>query len=186
MNEIKFPFNFKWVVLYLLILKSHYFTRKIFYIRYIYLKLFSCPIVKTNIFAVYLFHAKHWLVTLDNAERQVFALKDLSIDIQTVPLTMVQLMIFFTLHWYKSDMRSIETVLWILNCGTILCWDAGQHSKLQLPVSHTITRVNKQSLTTLLYPDNKPVFHFQWSINYTRYSSIFHKIGFVWDDFAHL
>lgn len=112
MNETKFPFNFKWVVLYLLILKTHYFTRKIFYIRYIsYLKLFSCPIVKTNIFAVYLFHAKHWLVTLDNGERQDFALKDLSVDIQTVPLTMVRLMIFFTLHWYKSNMHSIEPVL---------------------------------------------------------------------------
>ena len=31
-------------------------------------------------------------------------------------------------------------------------------------VSHSITRLNKDTLKTILYPDNHSVFHFQYSI----------------------
>lgn len=43
-------------------------------------------------------------------------------------------------------------------------------------------------MTTILYPNDQSVFHFQYNIplNYMRYSTPDHKIGFVSDDSEHL
>jgi len=64
----------------------------------------------------------------------------------------------------------------------------GSSSKLQLLVSHTITRVNSQCIYSHSVP--KQSFYFslsaQYSINCMTYSILYYKIGFMLDDFAQL
>lgn len=57
-------------------------------------------------------------------------------------------------------------------------------SKTQLPVSH-IHKDKQLILTVILYPCCTILsLSEQYAINYIRYSTFDHKIGFVLDDFA--
>ena len=64
----------------------------------------------------------------------------------------------------------------------------GSSSKLQLLVSHMITRVNNQCIYSHSVP--KQSFHFslsaQYSINCMTYSTLYNKIGFMLDDLVQL
>ena len=68
----------------------------------------------------------------------------------------------------------------------MLSHDAGQ--KPQLPVSPAITRVNNPYTDSHSVPRQPCCFSFsvQYSINYTRPSTLYYKIGFVLDDFVQL
>lgn len=76
-----------------------------------------------------------------------------------------------TLLWCKSDMHSVGTILWILSLYLFLgYWHKvrspllirGGCSKLHLPDSRVVTRVNYSKPTTILDPDTHPAFHFQY------------------------
>ena len=72
---------------------------------------------------------------------------------------------FLTLQQWKNDMYSVETVLWILvisQASHLTMLDSGSMTKL--PVSRAATRVKTDTLTTIPYPYNYSVFHFQYSI----------------------
>ena len=97
-------------------------------------------------------------------------------------LTQVQDYNCSTLWQCESNTHSVETVLSILIfcrlviCGMILSPDAGQWQQPQLPVSHTITRANHRCT----YSHSVPIQPF------LRSSTLYYKIGFVFDDFVQL
>ena len=91
-------------------------------------------------------------------------------------------------------MHSAGTVLQILNfdlfqalvvCGTILSYDAGQWQ--QAHSSRTARRllVANNEYTYKQSVLRQPLcFHFRFSINYMRHSTLYYKIAFVLDEFA--
>ena len=91
-------------------------------------------------------------------------------------------------------MHSSETVLQILNvdlflalvvCGTILSFDAGQWQQAQSSRTARRSLVVNNEYTYKQSVLRQPLcFHFQYSINYTRHSTLHYKVAFVLDEFA--
>lgn len=64
----------------------------------------------------------------------------------------------------------------------------GSCSELQLPVSHMMEGVNNQYTYNHSVPVQPSYFSLlvQYSVNFTTYSTLYYKIGFVLDDFPQM
>ena len=97
---------------------------------------------------------------------------------------------FLTLQWCKSDTHSVETIYQILNLSKLTIFSLsslvilGHGSKLQPPVSHTVTRVNNQHSYSITIEPFCISLSIEYSINYMRYSTLHSNIGSVFGDFA--
>ena len=124
---------------------------------------FRCFIKKTDTAHIVLYHFEFWKLVLPNY-----------FNVQMVPTYDGS-----TFWQCKSDTHSLETVLQILNfdcfpglviCGKVCSHDVGQQHGAATPVSHAITRVNKQCTYNHSISMQPFCFSFsvQYSINYMR------------------
>lgn len=99
---------------------------------------------------------------------------------------------FLTLWWCESHKHSIGAVVQILNFHLFLGWQyVMQHSGFWMVTVGCGSQSGTQSrgwtavtVAAILYPYCGSLFHFCW--NYTRYSTLYYKVGFMLGGFAQL